>query len=328
VSAKKCLIITDKGDEKWGHVPFIAQHLSPSQFVVVDPIPSIIDGQGLSYKFDKQGVTCTFNGKPLTNIVSIWDRRPSQLDTKEMLSQVDPDFVKYAATAIRNHAMHLYALFPQALWVSDYFATLRAERKPLQLLLAKQLGFRIPETLFTSDPAEAQAFIRNRPETIVKGQSSHGPYKDKMLFMFYSVKVTPDSTVDFSNLSLAPAIFQQAIDVDYDLRITVVGNKVFPARVVAHAEKDQQIGVRDWRIGNHAGELSIEACKLPVGVQEKCLALVKKLGLKFGAIDMILDKKGTYWFIEINPNGQWAFVERSTGQPIGKAIAELLLPSS
>lgn len=56
----------------------------------------------------------------------------------------------------------------------------------------------------------------------------------------------------------------------------------------------------------------------------QCVALVKDLGLEFGAIDFILDKKGVYWFLEINPNGQWGFVEERTNQPIGAAIAARL----
>lgn len=136
---------------------------------------------------------------------------------------------------------------------------------------------------------------------------------------------TPDSDLDYGGLNLAPAIFQEAVDVDCDLRITVVGDEAFPATVKAEVEKDLKIGVRDWRIGNNVGNLLVEACDIPDDIKQKCLSLVKNFGLKFGAIDMIRDKQGNYWFIEINPNGQWGFVEAETGQPIGRAIARLLL---
>ena len=84
-----------------------------------------------------------------------------------------------------------------------------------------------------------------------------------------------------------------------------------------------QSPVRDWRIGTNE-ELVIKAYTLPKTIARKCIFLTKKLGLNFGAIDLVQDKQGKAWFLEINPNGQWAFIEEKTGQPIGRAIAALL----
>lgn len=67
-----------------------------------------------------------------------------------------------------------------------------------------------------------------------------------------------------------------------------------------------------------------EAHDFPADLAEKCVRLLKELGLGFGAIDMLVDSAGEYWFLENDPNGQWAYVEQATGQPIGKAIADLL----
>jgi glutathione synthase/RimK-type ligase-like ATP-grasp enzyme len=52
--------------------------------------------------------------------------------------------------------------------------------------------------------------------------------------------------------------------------------------------------------------------------------MTRALGLKFSAIDLVVDVHGDVWFLELNPNGQWGFVELATGQPIGAAMAALL----
>ena len=86
----------------------------------------------------------------------------------------------------------------------------------------------------------------------------------------------------------------------------------------------QRKGIRDWRFGHHEGALTFSEFTLDKATQKLCLSLVRRLKLHFAAIDMIMDMSGRLWFIEANPNGQWAFIEEATGQPIGQAIARLL----
>ena len=52
---------------------------------------------------------------------------------------------------------------------------------------------------------------------------------------------------------------------------------------------------------------------------------MKDLGLCFGAIDMILTPKNEYVFLEVNPNGQWGWIEELTRVPISSAVANLLI---
>lgn len=67
----------------------------------------------------------------------------------------------------------------------------------------------------------------------------------------------------------------------------------------------------------------IEHKNLPKEIGIKCINVVKALGLKFGAFDFMLDSDGQYWFLEVNPNGQWGFVELEAGIPISEGFAQL-----
>lgn len=49
------------------------------------------------------------------------------------------------------------------------------------------------------------------------------------------------------------------------------------------------------------------------------------MGLCYGAIDMVVTPDERYVFIEINPNGQYLWVEQATGLPISDAICDLLI---
>jgi glutathione synthase/RimK-type ligase-like ATP-grasp enzyme len=326
MAGEQYIVITNPEDEQIGHVPFVAAHMD-GKLMTVNPVPAIIAGRGLSFAIGKAGTQCIYNDHPLDRVAAVWDRRPSP-QTQDMFEVVEPAYRRYAFSAVQKHAQQLYMQFSDALWVSDRLAVQRAEHKALQLEVANRLNFKVPETIMTSDPVRAQQFVASRPATIVKSLGIEGVTIDDTMLLFFSHRVTPKTELDYSQLRFGPAIFQQAIEPAYDLRITVVDEEVFAAAIVADVEEKLVIGVRDWRIGNHNGNLSITACELPPDIQAKCRALVKTLNLKFGAIDMIVDRKGNFWFIEINPSGQWAFVEDVTKQPIGRALARLLLSAT
>jgi hypothetical protein len=191
--------------------------------------------------------------------------------------------------------------------------------------VAGSLGFQIPDTLITSDSAAAQKFIADRPATIIKSSANifpHSPDGDPT--MFYSKIVHPHSNIDLSGLSLAPAIFQQIVEPLFEVRVTVVEDKVFSAAIHIGKFTDDMPGVRDWRPAYYFDKLDVELYRLPKDLEQKCVELVKRLGLAYGAIDLIYDKNKQFWFLENNPNGQWAFVEQRTGQQIGKEIAKSL----
>jgi len=218
----------------------------------------------------------------------------------------------------------LYGLLPNALWVSNYYAMLRASDKLWQLTVAHRLGLKIPDTLVTSNAAEAEQFVRSHTGAIVKPIEVKVFTLDGKQRMMLTQKVNKRK-MSFSGLHLAPAMIQEAIEVATDIRVTVVGNKVFAATVAPKSANMTPAGVRDWRAGDHYGGTIIQAFELPASIARACVLHVKEMGLKYGGIDLLLDREDNFWFLENNPNGQWAFIEEATGQPIGKAIAKLLM---
>lgn len=301
------------------HIPFVQKHLD-EPFVLLDwtQIPNGLDA---TYTFAHGHFVLRWGAYDLSHLRGIWYRRP-ELITPELLGMQGPK-AAYAAGALRQLNALLLTYAPAATWISDYYALRRSYNKTLQLELAARLGFTVPDTVITSSAARARAFVERYPAVIVKPIDVQLFKQSGKESLFLARKVNK-TTIRYEGLHLAPAIFQQAVDVAIDIRVTVVANKAFAATVTGSAVDDDSSTVRDWRIANHTGSLVITAHNLPDTIAKLCVAHVHELGLQFGAIDLILDKKGTYWFLENNPNGQWGFVEEATGQPIGEAIARLL----
>ena len=313
----KILIITLSGDV---HVPFVTRYLS-SETISLDPA-RIIEKCELSFLHNGRTLTPIYDGQKLSNIKSVWYRRPYIPEREDL--KVPNVYKDYSYSSVRKHAHDLYGLFQDAFWLTDYYTLIKAESKPRQLELAAQLGFHIPRTFSTSSAGAALAFLKSiKGDAIVKSMANTLPIVNNKVQYFYSTKIPKGQKIDLRGLHLAPAIFQEAVDVDVGLRVTVVDDRVFAA-AVRDEKQDDQPGILDWRRAYTAGRLRFKAFDLPRPLQARCVALTKALNLQFGAIDLLLDKKGKYWFLEINPNGQWAFIEDDTGQPIGKAIADLL----
>lgn len=222
-------------------------------------------------------------------------------------------------------ARHQWAAFARSLtvfdrprWVNHPGATYRAENKPYQLRVAREVGFSVPATrVCNAVPAPADGVWDGSGRAAVKAVDTFltrvGPGEDAF---FYTQAVRAD---DLGRYSLAemPVTVQRLIEPKLDLRVTVVGERVFPVAVVAAGAGV----VGDWRLVKDRVDYSPHP--LPPEVAAACVALVRRLGLVFGAIDLALSG-GTYYFLEVNPTGEWAWLEDRLGLPLAEAITDAL----
>ena len=128
--------------------------------------------------------------------------------------------------------------------------------------------------------------------------------------------VEPISEEDAESLVVCPIIFQRHIPKTMDIRVTVVGSTVFSVAIDSQSTEETKV---DWRRGSNP-DLNHEVMQLPEPIADYCVEMVRSLGLRFGAIDLVRGMDGKFWFLECNPNGQWAWIENRTGLPIAEAI--------
>lgn len=316
----KIAIITCSHD---AHVPYVTRHIE-TEHIVIDPwlVPS---GTELSYAVDRDGVHISYDDVDLAQIKAVWYRKPEAYSLQDL--PVQPQYQHYAYNALERHWHLLRNLFRDAFWISDYYQIKRAENKVWQLQLAHQIGFKTPATLMTSSDTAARKFTTENHPVVVKSLApfaGHHHTAAPETEIFFSTRLDSADGEDFTGLNLAPAIFQQAIYPARDVRVNVVGDHVFAALIEGSAIDRSGGKVRDWKVAHYQGDLRIAELELPSDVAAMCVRHTKELGVQFGAIDLVRDDRDRYWFLENNPNGQWAFVEDFTRQQIGRAIAELL----
>jgi len=251
----------------------------------------------------------------LRDVSSVYYRRAHAPRPLEKTSAEAWDFVaREARTALRGLYAHL-----SCPWISHHASITGAENKPLQLKLAREVGFSVPETLITNDPGTAQAFVRAREKTITKavsyGDLGHGKVLHTSLVPGWSEDMA-------SQISLAPTMLQEYVEKVADWRVTVVDDRVFACRIDSQSNPEYEI---DMRRGLHDPTLAHELLPIPVADQLRCVELVRLLRLRFGAIDLAEGVDGALWFLEINPNGQWAWIEDRTGAPISDTLAAALI---
>jgi len=259
---------------------------------------------------DQRKLRLEVNGKRLRleRYGSVWWRRPQppQLST-QMLRQSHRAF---AANEIHEAMGGLWETM-DAEWVNDPARDQAAQRKAYQLKVAQQVGLRIPLTLMPNDPVEARRFVdaRGYRSIVYKSFSStEEEWRETRLLKQEEMHL-------LDHVQHAPVIFQHYVDAVYDLRITAVGEELFSAAIYSQ-ETSYKV---DSRID--IGSAKIEAVEVPEGVRGKLLELKRRLGLVYGAIDMRLGADGEYVFLEINPAGQFLYIEAATGLGIAGAVA-------
>ncbi|MGH3821564.1 MAG: ATP-grasp ribosomal peptide maturase [Pseudonocardiaceae bacterium] len=254
------------------------------------------------------------NNVRLDEIRAIYYRRPTGFRLPDHLP---PEHQQFAKAEARRGLGGLLLTLPVR-WVSHPSRVADAEFKPLQLQLAAECGLRVPRTLITNDTVHVQEFAEqlSRP-MLYKPLSAPSVLTGGELRLIYATQVDINSLQE-GDISLTAHLFQEWIPKEYDVRLTVVGDQFFA--VAIHASSDQ--ARVDWRSDYDA--LKYEPIDTPEDVRYSINTLLERLGLPFGAFDFTVTPDGRWWFLELNPNGQWGWIEDCTDLPITTAVADLL----
>lgn len=206
-------------------------------------------------------------------------------------------------------------------WLNDPWAVQVAENKIFQLDLATKAGLKVPDTLITSDPERVRNFYYSHSRGIIVKLLATSPILNHVI---YTNQITDEYLKQIDSVKMSPSIFQEIIAKDYELRITIVGDKIFSAKI--YSQEDAATSI-DWRRRPKLNDFDVkmETVLLPSKIEEQLRVYMKALNLQFGCIDMIVTPEREYVFLEINPNGQWYFVQLKTEVQIAEAIAELLI---
>lgn len=244
----------------------------------------------------------------LAAVRALYHRRPSTY-TADGGEQA----ARFAVQENRRGLGGVLGALPGCLYVSHPQAIARAEYKPAQLAAAIREGLTVPATLITNDPMGAKKFCAEQP-TIYKPLHAGAYDVEGEPAGIWAAPVEPGE-IDGA-VSHSAHLFQAQVPKVADVRVVVVGEQVFSARITAPP------GVVDWRADYQ--HLTYEPVACPDGIRGALVLFLARFGLSFGAFDFAVTADGAWWFLEVNPNGQWAWLEDAAGLPITHAIADLL----
>jgi hypothetical protein len=277
-------------------------------------------GVGLDLELDRAHLTVSGVRADLRDIASVWN---THITVGSALGEaVDPAY--HEAVAIQSE-----------LALSDLLAGLdvfqldppeRVNTFPLgsaQLALARTAGLDVPRTLVTNEPASVRAFAREHGNVIVAKMLHSSMVMQQATDgteHAYAPRVIGDAELaEIERIALCPMVFQERVPKALELRITVVGERLFTAAVdssksTSCAWSDEPALVRGFKRYD----------ALPDGVRRGVLRLLDSFGLNFGTVDMIVTPDGRYVYLETNPISFYDFIEETTEMPISAAIADLL----
>lgn len=255
----------------------------------------------------------------LAGVTAVWVRKPGAVGSDPALSG---PVGALAAAELARLADDVWAGIDRPTLPGTRDTLRVAGQKLAQLRLAGMLGFELPPTLVTTDP-DALLDFWDEHEGAVISKPLERPWlreDDGGALARKAEPVTVHDVTAAASAVLCPVIVQRYVPKDVELRVTVVGDRVFAAEI--HSQQSNHTRL-DWRC--YDGATTRHAVHdLPGPVRERCLRLVSELGLRYGAIDLVLTPDRRYVFLEINPNGQWLWIEDATGLPISAAVADEL----
>jgi MvdD family ATP-grasp ribosomal peptide maturase len=256
----------------------------------------------------------------LSTVTALWYRRvaighriPRTMDVQLRRTSIDESRATVQGMIASLDAFHL----------DPVYRLRRAENKQLQLRVARELGMDIPRTLMTNDPAAVRRFAREcTGGMVMKTLSSFAIYEQGEQKVVFTSPVQSQDLDHLEDLRYCPATFQEQVPKSLELRTTVVGDRVFTAAIDSQRSEKARF---DWRRDGLGLIGDWEAYQLPAGVEESLLKLMRFFGLNYGAADFILTPAGRHVFLEVNPVGEFFWLEKHPGFPISATIADLLV---
>lgn len=257
---------------------------------------------------------------PIEDIVGVWHRRPGEIQPHPDL---DEAFHRFCLMESNSTLNGLYRALWDRRWVSPPHAVKAANHKVHQLRFAAQMGFETVPTLVTNNPDEVRTFYKAcQGQMIYKTLRQVAiAYADGSGHGIYTTKIGADDLEQhIESVRYMPCLFQQLIPKAYELRINVIGDRVWSTAI--HTQEHEHT-VMDFR--PNTTDCRHTPYLLPEKLEKMCLDLTHQLGLRMSNIDLIATPDGEYVFLEINPNGQWAWIEDFVGFPLATALVDELL---
>lgn len=337
------LIVTEELDPHADHMIVLLREMGQQPVRLHTADLPLQASMSCTYTGDDWGGAVQTQGRTIdiAALRSIWWRRPQPQRLPAELSEDERSFARLEWQITLRGVWDAIDCY----WMSRPHNIALASAKPSQLARAAAIGFEIPRTIITTEPSAARAFydacggrmvykvlsdpmlgMSTRIDEInqrLKASAASGQGERLAEFRprgVYTTLVKEEQLTMLETIRLTPCQFQEYVPKRTEVRVTVVGDEVFAAEIDSQSHERTSV---DWR--HYDVAVPYRAADLPREVADRCYAITRSYGLNFSTIDLILTPDGRYVFLEINPNGQWLWIQELVPElKIAEAIADRL----
>ncbi len=234
------------------------------------------------------------------------------------------DYKRFSTAEIDGFFVNLWqCLSKKVFWCNPILYTnLAQDSRMYQYHMALKSGLDIPDTFYTNNPFYLSLLI-NHYGTLalkpIKRKFVIGNRKTDFKAIFTNLLTEKENNLQQFKTSLknTPVHIQKYVEKDYEIRLTVIGSLFFACKINSQLSKRTTV---DWRRYDFSSS-QYTKINIPIKLKKQIKQFMKKTHLVFGAIDLIKTKDDRYVFLEINPAGQWQWIENLTKMPISKKLA-------
>lgn len=254
-----------------------------------------------------------FDGELLPTPSAIWYRRFRAPSKPQAMDEGVYEFcIRENRAALLGGIVGLsgrWMSHPSAVWLAEY--------KPYQLAIAKELGLQTPKTIISNNIEIIKSNIASFGRVVVKPVRDGHVLVDGVDRSIFTTELVREQFEELSGVDICPVIFQELIPKKHDVRVTIVGEQLFAVAIDSQSDPSAMI---DWRHTVNP-DLPHRIITLPDQIQSLLRKMMLRLNLNYAAIDLIETPEGDFIFLEVNPNGQWLWLDDILGLGISRTVA-------
>jgi hypothetical protein len=254
-----------------------------------------------------------------TEVQNLWLRRPKSLQCVELKSPEALHAASEWMEALEGFLAHIS--FDR--WINHPSANAGASHKLEQLTRARRIGLLVPDTLLTQSPeAVRQFWTKHKHHIVVKplsgGYIEHQGQKEDTVI--YTSSVSEEAIKNVELICECPTLFQERINKAVDIRVCYLDGVATAVELVALENGQQRLDIRR----DNMRDVNYRVLKMPTDVEVMLVKLLRSYNLRFAAVDFVIDREGNWVFLEINPNGQWAWLDLESDANIAEHFIQIL----
>jgi hypothetical protein len=198
-------------------------------------------------------------------------------------------------------------------WLTELEPLITSENKMVQYAAATAAGVAVPKTVVCSDAATARRVVGD--PLVLKPLGPGHFYEQQVPHVVDTSEVAGDAG-ELGALGTVPFLAQERLQAHRHLRVVTVRHQAWAAALAARGRS------LDWR-SDSAAHRAFEPAEIPQQLREAALGLAVSLGLGYSSQDWVETADG-YWFLDLNPSGQWLFLPAPVSCQVTAAVAAWL----